>query len=92
MTEKEAINELQGLKNNLFLMNYAPTAREIKEQAISIAISALKRQIPKKCEEVSPCKSVTYYQCPCCDKVLYTNENFCGRCSQAIDWGNRRNE
>lgn len=48
MTEKEAISQLYGLKNNLFSMNYAPTDKEIKESAIETAISALEKQIPKK--------------------------------------------
>lgn len=45
---------------------------------------AMERQIPKKYKKIHPCKSVTYYQCPCCDGLLHINENFCGECGQAI--------
>ena len=43
-------------------------------------------QIPKKYKKIHPCKSVTYYQCPCCNGLLHINENFCGQCGQAISW------
>lgn len=44
------------------------------------------RQILKKYKKIHPCKSITYYQCPCCDGLLHINENFCGECGQAILW------
>lgn len=47
---------------------------------------ARERQIAKKYKKIHPCKSVTYYQCPCCDGLLHINENFCGECGQAILW------
>lgn len=48
---------------------------------------ARERQRVKKYRVIKPCKSVTYYQCPFCDRLLHINENFCGECGQAIDWG-----
>lgn len=47
---------------------------------------ARERQQGKKYKKTHPCKSVTYYQCPCCNGVLHINENFCGECGQAILW------
>lgn len=47
---------------------------------------ARERQKPKKYKKIHPCKSVIYYQCPCCNGVLHINENFCGECGQAILW------
>lgn len=47
---------------------------------------ARERQKPKKYKKIHPCKSVTYYQCPCCNGLLHINENFCGECGQSIDW------
>lgn len=47
---------------------------------------ARERQRPKKYKKIYPCKSVTYYQCPCCNGLLHINENFCGECGQAILW------
>lgn len=47
---------------------------------------ARERQRPKKYKKIHPCKSVTYYQCPCCNGLLHINENFCGECGQAILW------
>lgn len=49
-------------------------------------MEARERQKPKKYRKTHPCKSVTYYQCPCCNGVLHINENFCGECGQAILW------
>lgn len=47
---------------------------------------ARERQKPKKYKKIHPCKSVIYYQCPCCDGLLHINENFCGEYGQAILW------
>ena len=47
---------------------------------------ARERQKPKKYKKIHPCKSVTYYQCPCCNGLLHINENFCGECGEAILW------
>lgn len=47
---------------------------------------AREKQIPKKYKKIHPCKSVNYYQCPCCNGLLHMNENFCGECGQAILW------
>lgn len=47
---------------------------------------AMERQKTKKYKKIHPCKSVTYYQCPCCNVLLHINENFCGECGQAILW------
>lgn len=47
---------------------------------------SMERQRAKKYKIIEPCKSVIYYQCPCCNGLLYINENFCGECGQAILW------
>lgn len=47
---------------------------------------ARERQKGRKYKKIHPCKSVTYYQCPCCNELLHINENFCGKCGQAILW------
>lgn len=47
---------------------------------------AREKQEPKKYKKMHPCKSVNYYQCPCCNGLLHMNENFCGECGQAISW------
>lgn len=49
---------------------------------------AREKQEPKKYKKIHPCKSVNYYQCPCCNGLLHMNENFCGECGQAISWEN----
>ncbi len=48
--------------------------------------AAVEKQREKKYKTIEPCKSVTYYQCPCCNGLLHINENFCGECGQAILW------
>ena len=47
---------------------------------------AREKQKAKKYKKIHPCKSVNYYQCPCCNGLLHINENFCGECGQAISW------
>lgn len=47
---------------------------------------AREKQRAKKRKKIQPCKSVNYYQCPCCNGLLHINENFCGECGQAISW------
>lgn len=63
----------------------------VLEQYRSVGIvdecrEARERQKGKKYKKIHPCKSVTYYQCPCCNELLHINENFCGKCGQAILW------
>lgn len=48
--------------------------------------AAVEKQRAKKYKAIEPCKSVAYYQCPCCNGLLHINENFCGDCGQAILW------
>ena len=73
--------------------HYTCAAESIKEIQQYRAIGtvkecreAMERQRAKKYKVIEPCKSVTYYQCPFCDGLLHINENFCGKCGQAIDW------
>lgn len=65
---------------------YSKCTHETQADIARLAIAALEKQIPKKYREIYPCKSVKYYQCPCCDGLLHINENYCGECGQAIDW------
>jgi len=67
----KALEEIQQYRS-------AGTVEECRE--------ARERQKPKKYKKIHPCKSVTYYQCLCCNGLLHINENFCGECGQAISW------
>ena len=40
---------------------------------------AREREMPKKYKKTHPCKSVTYYQCPCCNGLLHISEMSWGR-------------
>lgn len=53
---------------------------------VNECMDAKERLKLKKYKKIHPCKSVTYYQCPCCDSLLHINENFCVECGQAIAW------
>ena len=52
-------------------------------EALTIAINALEKQIPKK-----PKTDDRYvmYICPCCNDFIKVNHNYCTNCGQAIDW------
>lgn len=86
MTNEEAIEILNEERD------YAQFPKYVKE-AIEIATSAIKKQIPKK-----PIKHYFYdryyavdyfYQCPnhCNDRFQLSNTySFCPNCGQALDW------
>ena len=50
------------------------------QQVCEIAITALKKQIPRKCKEF---KDV----CDC-GYGIYPHMNYCSRCGRALDWSN----
>ena len=52
-------------------------------EALTIAIKALEKQIPKK-----PKIDDRYvmYICPCCNDFIKVSHNCCQNCGQAIDW------
>jgi uncharacterized protein (UPF0212 family) len=78
-------------------VHFAPCGDETKQdEAISIALKAIAKQIPKK-----PYTNVIHYpytsdlttvQCPNCKRRLRTRrtqakgDRFCPDCGQAIDW------
>lgn len=78
------------IQNNICTCRDATILSELEQyQAIGTVEEcreARERQIPKKYKKIHPCKSVTYYQCPCCNGLLHINENFCGECGRAILW------
>ena len=56
-------------------------------EALTIAINALEKQIPKK-----PKTDDRYvmYICPCCNDFIKVSHNCCQNCGQAIDWSNEK--
>lgn len=83
--------EETGISNNILNVENAIKAiKELEEYycigTVDECREAREKQILKEYKKTHPCKSVTYYQCPCCNGVLHINENFCGECGQAIDW------
>ena len=75
---KTETDELAKIIDEWILYHKIGTVEECRE--------AKERQKPKKYKKIHPCKSVTYYQCLCCNGLLHINENFCGECGQAILW------
>ena len=52
----------------------------------SVIISALEKQIPKK--PVIPFDSIRQeYECPVCPHKVDKTQLYCGKCGQALDWG-----
>lgn len=75
---KTETDELAKIIDEWILYHKIGTVEECRE--------AKERQKPKKYKKIHPRKSVTYYQCLCCNGLLHINENFCGECGQAILW------
>lgn len=47
---------------------------------------AVEKQRAKKPILSAPCKSINYYLCPNCGKILPINKPFCSECGSAVDW------
>lgn len=47
---------------------------------------AVERQRGKKPIKITPCKSVNYYKCSLCGKLLSIDQPFCEECGNAVDW------
>ena len=67
-----------------------PTLERSRIEALSKAVEAIERQIPKK-----PLHMHKNYYCPICkedgwilwdDAIPNDMDNYCGKCGQAIDW------
>ena len=89
MTNEEAI---EYLSERYVVMSMCLTIDECRKhnKAISMAIEALKKQIPKK-----PLHMHKNYYCPICkedgwmlwdDAIPNDMDKYCGMCGQAIDW------
>lgn len=70
MTNEEAIIDIRE--------NIQPI---IGGKSLDIAISAIKKQIPKKPSETDKVRCI---HCGC---VVKRDERFCKNCGQALDWG-----
>lgn len=101
MTESEALKNINEFGIRLGAGDYidlealriaGKALEEIQEYraigTVEECREATERQRAKKYKKTQPCKSVNYYQCPCCNSLLHMNENFCGDCGQAISWEN----
>lgn len=99
MTESEALKNINEFGIRLGAGDYIDlealriaekALEEIQEYraigAVEECREAREKQKAKKYKKIHPCKSVNYYQCPCCNGLLHMNENFCGDCGQAISW------
>ena len=89
MTNEEAI---EYITERYVTMSMCLTLDECRKhnKAISMAIEALEKQIPKK-----PLHMHKNYYCPICkedgwmlwdDAVPNDMDEYCGKCGQAIDW------
>ena len=92
MTNQEAIKELK--ERYLGMSAYADREQFQKaNQALDMAIQALEKQIPKKCETR---EGRNVYRCPSCGKWFVGSVDymicfdlgpkFCSICGQALDW------
>lgn len=78
MTYEEAIEILQEERD------YAQFPKYVRE-AIKIATSAIKKQIPEKPKLDNDNGIYETEHCPNCNRKLFPNEHHC-KCGQALDW------
>lgn len=97
MKPEEAIEILQK-RIDLIGTEY-PDQKDLMEyrKALERAVKALKKQIPKKVDNLSEIymdfgtgkkiKVGAYGNCPNCNYNINTVSNYCARCGQKLDWG-----
>lgn len=81
MTHEEAI---EYIAERYVTMSMCLTLDECRKhnKAISMAIEALEKQIPKK----PYWETYGGWHCKSCGVGVFSNESFCPFCGQAIDW------
>ncbi len=77
-------------------VHFAPCGDGTKQDdAISTALKALKKQIPKQSIKNDPIINPAWVKdamlCPECHSWVGSLK-FCSKCGQAVEWGGRRNE
>ena len=85
MTERDAYMILQEVKE---LDDSMYAYSKDYNEALEMALSALKKQIPMKPKKKILAEGWTFYICPTC-KCVYGEGNlsrYCGYCGQKIDW------
>jgi formate dehydrogenase maturation protein FdhE len=75
MTPQEAIEILQHEHDYAQLLSYV-------NAALTTAIKALEKQIPKKVKN----KQCDYGICPVCGHSFFGGMEYCSKCGQALDW------
>lgn len=81
MNEQENIQQLIYLKNDLEGLKYNSCASKRMEEALKMAIKALKKQIGLK-----PLENIVCFYCPKCKHFVESVYNYCGFCGQKLDW------
>ena len=85
MTEKEAIRRIK----DHFRVHDDGRPTPYLDEAVTMSIKALERQIPKK--PIGDLHSVPHYRCPACTDAVVVYENgyklpHCPWCGQELDW------
>lgn len=101
MTEQQALDELCDLWEDInhHCTDYDTLYTEEREQAFTLAESALERQIPRKPNfEMNLGDYTSRFICPCGKKIIVKHDsgvmdnhdapNYCSDCGQALDWSN----
>ena len=81
MTNSEAIDILAE-----HAQNKADEGNELLCDALKIAIRAIKKQMPRRVEEIQS----VLYRCPECGSEDVFN--YCGKCGCRINWSNKEGE
>lgn len=85
MSIRAAIEWLRAIKDK-YIKGGDEGFDQKRREAIDTAITALKKQIPKK-----PTEDVLGYRCPVCGKPVWglvSRMNYCGECGNKMDWEN----
>lgn len=84
MTNQEAIDRIE---NHICIHGSKEgfRARYIQE-ALNMAVDALKAQEPVKPNEIRYGNMVIYYQCPVCLAPINEHDKYCENCGRPVKW------
>lgn len=82
----EGLREMQETAVDVAVKSLSEIQRYRAIGTVEECREARERQRGKKPILSAPCKSINYYLCPNCNKILNINKPFCCDCGSGIDW------
>lgn len=82
----------EAIENIEYARRWMGSESDFSEEALDMAISALKKQEPKKPLKMKDCKLRSPYSCPECYTEIPPGCEYCWRCGKKIDWSKEKED